>query len=299
MKLRNPEIRIETTAKCNANCTICPREQMTRPKAIMPLSHFMDLVDQAIDIGADTISLFGHGEPLTDYVLEEKIDYCRENGLSTFITSNAGILTYKRAKSLINAGLNHIRFSVHGFYGDYESVHRGLKWDTVIENIANFINNKRKCKVSISVIPMAGETEKTIREFWDTKNIDFLEIWKPHNWCYGQNNRQVNQRKRTCGRPESGPVQIQADGKMIVCCFDFNGKMIVGNTYNNTIEEILKSKQFDFIRDKHAAGDMEGLICKECDQLNIEEVSPLLYSSRDASREVGKTSSTKYKMMEA
>jgi hypothetical protein len=43
-------------------------------------------------------------------------------------------------------------------------------------------------------------------------------------------------------------------------------------------------------------GDMTGLICEKCDQLNIEDESPLLYSSRDATRTVGKTSSTKYQM---
>jgi hypothetical protein len=296
MKLINPEIRIETTSKCNANCIICPREKMTRSKCVMPLNHFMDLVDQGVDIGATTVSLFGHGEPLTDYVLEEKINYCRENGMTTFITSNAGLLDNKRTRNLVDAGLNHIRFSVHGFNTNYEKVHRGLKWDVVIDNIMYFISFKQSCKVSVSVIPMNNETEFSIRDFWESKDIDFLEIWKPHNWCYGQLHRKIEQRKRTCGRPDNGPVQIQADGKMIVCCFDFDGKMVVGDTYKNSIKEILNGKQFAFIRDKHAAGDMDGLICQGCDQLNIENESPLLYSSRDATRTVGKTSSTKYQM---
>jgi hypothetical protein len=271
---------------------------MTRPKVVMPLEHFMYLVDQAKEMGAQTVSLFGHGEPLTDKVLEEKIEYCREKGVQTFITSNAGLLNEKRAKRILASGLNHIRFSVHGFEDDYEKVHRGLDWATVIENIENFIYIKGECKVSISVIPMHRETVEDIRDFWESKNIDFLEVWKPHNWAYGKSYRFLKpfKRKNTCGRPANGPIQIQADGKMIVCCFDFDGRLNVGDTYWDNIETILKDTRFDIIRERHARGDLSGLICDKCDQLNIEDESPLLYSSRDATRTVGKTSSTKFNM---
>ena len=298
MILRNNEVRIETTSLCNAHCTICPREKMTRPKVVMPLEHFMFLVDQAKELGAQTVSLFGHGEPLTDKVLEEKVQYCREKGVQTFITSNAGLLTEKRANRLIDAGLNHIRFSVHGFEDDYERVHRGLKWDTVLENIEYFIYNKGPCAVSISVIPMHGETVDDIRDFWESRNVDYLEVWRPHNWCYGKSHRMLKaiKRKKTCGRPANGPIQIQADGKMIVCCFDFDGRMEVGDTYWDNLEDIIKGHKFNFIREKHARGDLSGLICDRCDQLNIEDETPLLYSSRDITRTVGKTSSTKFNM---
>jgi molybdenum cofactor biosynthesis enzyme MoaA len=298
MKLINPEVRIETTARCNASCTICPREKMTRPKVVMPIDHFMYLVDQAKSLGAETISLFGHGEPLMDFVLEDKIQYCSENGLKTFITSNAGLLIKKRAHRLVNFGLDHIRFSVHGFKENYEKVHRGLEWNKVIDNINYFIDNKNGCKVSISVIPMHRETVDDICYFWESKDIDFLEIWKPHNWCYGKDFRLIKsmRRKRTCGRPENGPIQIQSDGRAIVCCFDFDGKLVVGNTYEEDLENIIKGARYNEIRQQHRDGNLAGLICETCDQLQTEDENPLLYSSRDETRAVGKTSSTKFNM---
>ena len=172
MKLRNPEIRIETTALCQAKCVICPREKMTRPMATMPLEHFISLADQAKDLGATTISLFGHGEPLMDRSLEDKIRYCKELGLSTFITSNAGLLNPIRIKKLIYSGLDHIRFSVHGFWDNYEKVHVGLKWETTRDNIDYFLAHRNGCQVSISVIPMYGESITVIRDFWENKRKD-------------------------------------------------------------------------------------------------------------------------------
>ena len=157
--------------------------------------------------------------------------------------------------------------------------------------------DRGSCKASVSVIPMHGESVEQIRNFWEPM-VDWLEIWKPHNWTTGRDYRKVINRKKSCGRPFNGPVQIQSDGRMIVCCFDYNGVLEVGNTNVHSIAHILKSDKFNRIRKKHKKGDLTGLICEHCDQLNEYEESPLLYSSRDHSREVGYTSSIKFKLKE-
>ena len=44
---------------------------------------------------------------------------------------------------------------------------------------------------------------------------------------------------------------------------------------------------------KHRFGNLLGLPCLSCDQLNIEAQSPLLYSNRDPDMEINKTSTAK------
>ena len=87
-KLICPEVRIETSSKCRAKCTICPREKLTRKKMVMPLGHFADLVSQVSALGAKTISCFGYGEPMEDDAIQEKVRYCSGLGLDTNITTN-------------------------------------------------------------------------------------------------------------------------------------------------------------------------------------------------------------------
>jgi len=296
MGLVNPEVRIENTSICNAMCVICPREKLRRRKCTMQNSHFFDLVTQAKELGATHISVFGYGEPLVDPQLPEKVAFCSKMGMETFITTNAALLKPRVRKALLDAGLTHIRFSAHGFFENYEAVHRNLKWNVVSKNIVDFLIHRGKCKASVTVIPMHGEPIDEIRNFWEPM-VDWLEIWKPHNWTDGREFRTPVKRKKSCGRPINGPIQIQADGKMIVCCFDYNGVLEVGDTYKNTIAEILRGGKFNAIRKRHKKGDLTGLICDTCDQLDNKE-SPLLYSSRDVSREVGCTSSTKFKLKE-
>jgi hypothetical protein len=267
----------------------------------MSFEHFKCLVDQVKDMGAKIVCPFGFGEPLLDKGIFEKIEYCTKKGLETFITSNAYALDTEAAFNLLRSGLSHIRFSVHGITPEgYRKVHRKNTFDLVIRHIYNFIAiNKKKygnqCKVSVSVIPQNGEKIDDIRAMWE-QYVDWLEIWRPHNWSNLCNYRKLNKKKGcSCGRPFFGPIQINCDGKMMICCFDFDAKMTIGNTYNDSIENILKGEPLKIIQEKHKKGDFKGLPCEHCDQI-YSEVEPLLYSNRDKTRAKNVSSTTKIKI---
>jgi len=300
MQLTNPEVRIENTNLCNASCIICPRDQMTRKKTTMNNRHFNYLVDQVVQLGAKSVSIFGFGEPLLDQGIINKVAYCTKRGLDTFITTNASILNLELQTLLLKAGLKKIRFSVHGIYKNYDRVHRKLKFEDTLRNIQNFlaknrVRHKNQCITAVSVIPMNNEEVEDIINFWQN-GVDELEIWKPHGWGGAKDYRdRSKKRKKTCGRHIKGPIQIQADGDVIPCCFLTNAEVVLGNTHKNTIEEILKGERYGDFRNCHDKGMLQGLPCATCDQLNSGD-SPLLYSTVDQSCSIGKTSSTKFSL---
>jgi len=267
---------------------------------------FTKLVDQALDLGAATISLFGYGEPLLDPTLASKVEYVTYNGASTYLTSNGSHLDRVFSEVLLKGGLSHIRFSVHGIKkSTYETVHPPLLWENVIMNIEEFLNvregGKYPCTVSVSVIPMHDEKVQEIVEFWDKYPIDYLEIWTPHNWGAALKLREISaapSRKLTCGRPFNGPVQIQSNGDVIPCCFDFNNEMVMGNALHTHLYEILIGKPYEWLRVRHRLGH-HTMVCADCDQLNKDQDNVLLYSSRDPSRETGKTSTCKVSLYES
>lgn len=298
MKLKNPEVRIETTNACNGSCVVCPRDKMTRPIVTMDNEHFIDLIVQAKVLEAENISPFGFGEPLMDSSIEVKLKHCRDFELKTFITTNASFLAVDLSHDLLNAGLSKIRFSMHGRGVNYELVHRCFDFVQIMRNINNFLQiNDDRCVTAVTVIPMHGERIEDIRDFWEGK-VDEVEIWKPHNWVYGKKYREVARKKKSCGRPHNGPIQIQSDGKVVPCCFDYDGRMILGDTHKQTLEDIIKGEKYEQLRAHHEAGIFAGLPCETCDQLNIEKESPLLYSSVDEDRKIGRTSSTKFDLEE-
>ena len=279
MRLKNNEVRIEVTNFCNGKCLFCPRDKMTRPLKTMETKHFKYLVDQCVELGAKIVSVFGFGEPLLDYDLERKIEYCSDLGLKTFITTNAYALKPGRAKSLIDSGLSYIRFSVHGMYDAYKKRH-GRSYERTIKNILGFLDIASGiCTTCVTSLIEDISESKEIINFWLDK-VDNLEIWKPHNWAVSKKYRKITaNRKRTCGRPDNGSIQILSNGKMIVCCFDINGVLEVGDTYKNSIENILKGKAYNKIREDHKKGNLSNYICDTCDQRNNETESPLIFST--------------------
>ncbi len=300
MKLLNGEVRVETTNSCNANCTICTRDSLTRPLVTMTNNRFRKIVTEATKIGAKTITAFGFGEPLLDQGIVDKIAFCSEMGLETFLTTNSSLLTAHMSRGLVGAGLSHMRFSAHGLGNNYEAVHKGLGFSNFMRNTFNFIKESDGLvTISVSAIPMHGESIDEFIDFWKPGDfIDYLEIWKPHNWTSKKDFRGTTaQRKKTCGRPFNGPLQINSDATMMICCFDTNGEMTVGDLTKDSIEDILKGDMFEAIREKHRTGNLKGLPCETCDQLNIGE-NPLLYSNRDPDRKLNCTSTTKFQLKE-
>lgn len=297
-KLKIPEARIEVSTRCNAHCVSCPREKMTRAKLDMSTDLFRAVVSEAVLLGAEQVDMFGYGEALLDRDFISKLAFCKRMGLDTYLTTNASVLSQGLSRALIEGGLTHIRFSFHATEPEqYEKFHRGLKWNTSVQNFLDFtrINewHGHPCSVHIVSLAMNGEPVDSFRKVWESQ-CDYLEVWRPHNWAGGRSYRQVVRTKKTCGRPFNGPLQVNADGKVMVCCFDYDAQMVIGDANVDSIEHILtKSERLDRIRDAHTRGDYTGLPCDQCDQLRVYDESPLLYSTLDPSRQVGKIAVSK------
>ena len=153
MKVVNTEARVETSVLCNANCIICPRDQFKKRLGVMPMWMFKPLLPQFKELGIETVSLFGYGEPLCDPGLDQKVKLCTDMGFDTFLTTNAGMLNKDVSQRLIEAGLTHIRFSVHGLGDNQEKVQVGLNFVKVMDNIIRFVNlSKGRVMTSVTAI---------------------------------------------------------------------------------------------------------------------------------------------------
>src|SRR5271155_2496876 len=76
------EYIVETTAKCNLYCPMCPRENYKQPKEDMTDDVFERIVRQAGN-SAEHMMLIGLGEPLLDPQIFRRIEFCHEHSIST------------------------------------------------------------------------------------------------------------------------------------------------------------------------------------------------------------------------
>src|SRR5713101_4347293 len=102
---------LETTNRCNLLCETCPRTfEDLEPPADMSWELFTDIVDQFPRIAR--VVLHGVGEPMMVKALPRMIRYLKERGTYVLFNTNGTLLTERKGRELIAAGLDELRVSL-------------------------------------------------------------------------------------------------------------------------------------------------------------------------------------------
>ena len=149
-------IQIEPTNNCNTHCIFCPREKIPVTGYMEPKT-FHTIVQRVKEFQEELpkplkIYLCGLGEPLLHPNIIDFIAYASQHGIHSTITTNGFLLDSKLSKSLIDAGLNQISFSVSGINDIYKKIHK-FDFKIIKKNILSFLKySKDKCNVIITIV---------------------------------------------------------------------------------------------------------------------------------------------------
>jgi MoaA/NifB/PqqE/SkfB family radical SAM enzyme len=102
---------LETTNRCNLLCETCPRTfEALEPPADMSWDLFTRIVDQFPKIAR--VVLHGVGEPMMVKSLPRMIHYLKARGSHVLFNTNGTLLTERKGRELIAAGLDELRVSL-------------------------------------------------------------------------------------------------------------------------------------------------------------------------------------------
>src|SRR6516164_7106633 len=136
------EYIVETTAKCNLYCPMCPREVYKQPKADMSDAVFERLVRESGST-AEHMMLIGLGEPFMDPKIYERIEFCHRHSVSTLLSTNGTFLDERYAAKVLDSPLEQITLSFDGFKKEtFEFYRKGAKFERVRDNFVNFARLK-------------------------------------------------------------------------------------------------------------------------------------------------------------
>lgn len=284
MKLINTEIRFEVTNICNAKCIMCPREKMKRRQGTLDLELYKKVLDEAVDMGCKYVCLENFGESFIDPYIFERAKYAKHKGLEVYTVTNASLLDEEKCNGVLDF-FDKVRISMYGITEKtYEAIHKGLVFKEVKENVTRlFQMRKQRCsklKIEMYFLLMEEnrhEVDIFIKQYKDI--ADTLSVWKPHNWGGARSYRKIHSKKESCGRPMRGPIQVQWDGLVVPCCFDYDSKIVLGDLKNHSLSEVLHSESYNALRRAHQEGDFSKFaFCNLCDQLNKND-DILVYST--------------------
>ena len=284
------DIRIEVCTACNYDCIICCRDTFTRKIEVMSTDLFRALLET---IRSETdqyelVTFAGFGEPLLDPHFVDKVRIAREMGFRTTVLTNGYMLTPELFAVLDGLGMESVRLSFYGMDREsYDEVHRGPKgsYERVVHNLETICALPRTTQVLMTLNVVEGLNDRIMQawiDHWEPR-ADLVEVWRPHNWVDGHDFRKLLPRQRkSCGRPFTGPLQVQVDGTVNMCCFDYDGKLLLGDLTRQRLSEIFSAPPFERLRACHETGEFEGTgyICRQCDQRNAEKGEVMIYNSR-------------------
>ncbi len=266
---RWPEIvQIESTNLCNAKCVFCPRDEMQRRQGIMDMALFQKVADECAALGIGHIRMHNYGEAFMDRQLVEKVRYAKRLGIPEVgLISNGPLIPDAAARGMVEAGLDAINISVDAAGKDiFERTRLGLNYDKVIANIERLIRTrdeagKRRPKLILSFVRQDNSNEEhAFIEHWRAR-ADKIHITDLHNWAGTLNHESdIN---FPCYRPWL-TFTVLWDGRVSLCCADFDGREILGDLRTASIREIWNAEPYRRARRAHL--DHGGpSVCQSCD----------------------------------
>lgn len=268
-------IRIETTNRCNLRCTMCPQSSARRTsvRGFMPFDLFKRIVDQVSTRPLQDASFYLHicGEPLLHRNLVDCISYTSSKGLKPILTTNATLLSPEMSEKLLNSGLHKIEFSFEGIDRDvYETTRVGAKYEVVLRNIMAFVEKNRARGKPVSTelvvvdlpqvdVRLARIFCQQMQPFFDVVNLSGYFDW------LGKVESVEFERSHYlgCGAVDTD-LNVLWDGRVVPCCMDIDGEMVIGDFSKMRFLEILNAKARQDLRRRLRAGNLDGLLCERC-----------------------------------
>ncbi len=271
---------VENTNMCNAACTMCPNELMTRKRDHMKQDLFVKIVNNSRKAGISSIVLCGYGEPLLDPLLFERLDICRSSNISASLYTNASLLDEETSCKLIDHKLKHVNISFDSIdQKEYENIRKKLSFEEVLKNINNFIKirNETGSDLTIRIAAkdsgMQNEADKLkFHRFWQgkiDKNRDRIDVGftderrSSERYGFDINRHEIFSRFPCVYLWTNFTVLVNGD--VVLCCFDYDGISVVGSLLQQDISEIWIGEKMESLRRNHLCNQYDNIsICKNC-----------------------------------
>ena len=266
------QVALEVTNRCNLACVICPHGKMTRPKGLMPFEKFRTYVDKTAR-HAEFIYLYGIGESLLHPDLDKMIDYAQSAGIYTYLSTNAMPMDEKWSARLLTSRLKSLTFALDGFTkAQYEAIRVKGRFATVIENIRAFLRLKKQMRRRMHVVIQTVATDETPGDagqltglFSDAELSQVSQIRvKPFYDSFPERRDEACGLVRKCFFLWNFLFAYQ-DGRVGLCCVDYDGQTILGDLNEQDCREIWNSKRLREIRRAYHKRRSDALpLCRTC-----------------------------------
>lgn len=299
---------VDPSSVCNFQCIFCPTgdrrliKDTGRSQELMKISLYQKIINdlQEFDKPLKVLRLYKDGEPLLNPHFVEMIRFAKEKKIADCIdtTTNGSLLTPELSHQIIDAGLDRINISVDGLSDEqfFTFTKTKINFQSYIENIRYFFENKKTCEVCIK-IPGDNLSEEDKARFFeifgdisDRVSIENTAPCWPEFDVEERTGITITQGIYGCELTDVNvcpyifySISVNSDGTVSLCFLDWARKMVIGDV----ITESLKAIWDGPLLYRHQIAHLSGMrkkhpVCETCGQLthcmpdNIDPYAPEL-----------------------
>lgn len=282
---------LEITNECNLNCVFCPGHGRTAHR--MSQTEFDLLTDR---LRGKVRFLYFHlmGEPFLHPCLPQFVASARLKGFIPVLTTNGTLLA--DAYAVADAAPYKINISLHSFEGN-----SGTDLDGYVSQVMDFALYA-SAKGSIVVLRLWNKGG------YDSENSLILDLVRSHvpegahcagpADCAGPDHDSSRSKTDSVklarnlyleydgmfqwpqrGGQEYGSrlfcyalrnqIGVLADGSVVPCCLDHDGDMVLGNLFDEQLEDILESRRARNIYNGFTSHNAVEPLCRSCGYANL------------------------------
>ena len=248
---------------------------MTRPQGVMSEEVFYVVLDNLKEFGIRKAYLHFQGEPFLNPLTPKFAKILKQNKFEVGIFTNGMAFNDKNIKEVTDAEIDLIRFSIDGASEEtYQKNRVGGKFARVYDNLKKVAHahKGKKTRIEWQFLALRNnehEIEKA-EELARELGIDFfVKGYRVTDPDLAPLNDQYRSRhmKKPC-TDIYHQIGVYWNGDIVPCCYDVDGKEIMGNLHENSLADIWNSDKYRSFRKKvgnfRKAPDDEPYICRNC-----------------------------------
>ncbi len=257
-------LNLELSAHCGYACAGCPNTYMGRKKGHMDLDLFKSIYNE-IDEKIGKVFLWNYGESMLNPHIEEIINYTLDKKPRT-ILSTTGMNLYKFNDLSFLSNLDELIISINGFdqraYEFHQKKGNLKKVLTGLEQLKSIMNSSKTAYILQTVVN-SSNIEQLIQSEIFAKEYGFNKvIFKSFNVM---DNKIETKNKYVPAKtsfkrgfhidlhkeyPCNNWMVINWNGDVNLCCWDYEGKIVVGNVKKQGVFGTWQSQKMKNLKDR-------------------------------------------------
>ena len=262
---------LEITNVCNLDCAFCPKTK--RRKGALTMEQYDALTDR---LKGNVKFLYFHlmGEPFVHRNLAQMVAMARDKGMVPVLTTNGTLL--KGGEGVLDSRPYKIQISLHSQEGN------GIDdIDGYVDDVMNFAMkaaekgviivlrlwnegglDKANERILARISTYAPLTVNERQGGWTVMKNIYVEQDSKFEWPDSER-EEIDADKVFCYALRN-QVGVLVDGSVVPCCLDHDGDIVLGNLYEQGLDEILSSDRARAMYDGFGRHEAVEPLCRRC-----------------------------------